>query len=364
MNPIKRITDIEEILSKKIEKGKFPSVQYYLFNEDNILKSVQLGFANIGQKQQVDINTTYNASSVTKTFTALAVLQLAEQGKVDINKPVLHYLPDFPYGTEITVKQLLSHSAGIPNPISVAWIHFESEQEIFNRKQFFKTVFEANKKIKSKPNQKYAYSNLGYLILGQLIEKMTGKSYEESITESIIQKLPLSPDDLTFTITDSPTHAVGYQHRYSFSNLIVGLFINRSHFMEKPEGKWRPFCNFYLNGAPYGGLIGKPMAFVKYIQELLKEESNLISVDYKQLLFQENKTNSNKNTGMCLSWFKGKLNGVEYFAHAGGGCGYYCEIRIYPDIKKGSVVFFNRTGMLDKRYLDKLDRFYISTGKY
>jgi len=62
---------------------------------------------------------------------------------------------------------------------------------------------------------------------------------------------------------------------------------------------------------------------------------------------------------MCLSWFAGELSGKKYFAHAGGGGGYYCEIRIYPEIKMGSVVFFNRTGMSDERYLDKLDKIHL-----
>ena len=129
--------------------------------------------------------------------------------------------------------------------------------------------------------------------------------------------------------------------------------------MGKTEGKWKPFNNFYLNGVSNGDLIGKPTAFVAYIQELLKDGSSLISDEYKQTLFQENKTNKGKNTGMCLSWFTGELSGEKYFAHVGGGGGYYCEIRIYPDIKRGSVIFFNRTGMSDERYLDKLDKFYM-----
>ena len=56
---------------------------------------------------------------------------------------------------------------------------------------------------------------------------------------------------------------------------------------------------------------------------------------------------------------KNLLNGIKYFTHAGGGGGYYCEIRIYPDIKRGSVIFFNRSGMSDERDLDKLDKLHI-----
>ena len=80
----------------------------------------------------------------------------------------------------------------------------------------------------------------------------------------------------------------------------------------------------------------------------------------KNCFFQENQNYKGKNTGMCLGWFAGNLNGNKYFAHAGGGGGYYCEIRIYPDLNRGSVVFFNRTGMSDERFLDKLDRYSIN----
>ena len=66
---------------------------------------------------------------------------------------------------------------------------------------------------------------------------------------------------------------------------------------------------------------------------------------------------------MCLSWFSPHLNGVGYFAQAGGGGGYYCEIRIYPEQSLGSVIMFNRTGIKDERYLDKVDKHAIETIK-
>jgi hypothetical protein len=61
---------------------------------------------------------------------------------------------------------------------------------------------------------------------------------------------------------------------------------------------------------------------------------------------------------MCLSWFKGDLQGNTYFAHAGGGF-YYCEIRLYPDLGTGSVIMFNRSGMRDVRFLDNVDKYLI-----
>ena len=131
--------------------------------------------------------------------------------------------------------------------------------------------------------------------------------------------------------------------------------------MGKAEGKWKAFNNFYVNGTSYVGLIGTPDAFVNYIQDLLKSNNHLLSDSYKKMLFTENR--NDKSTGMCLSWFSGQLNGNKYYAHAGGGGGYYCEIRLYPDTGIGSVVFFNRTGMSDERFLDKLDKFYFDSNR-
>jgi CubicO group peptidase (beta-lactamase class C family) len=344
-----------QLLTAEIATEKSPSVQYFFFDENNIIDSFQSGFANITKQKSVDENTTYNAFSVTKTFTALAILQLAEQGKINLEEPIIHYLPDFPYDKKITTKQILNHTSGIPNPIPLAWIHLDSEHTSFDRNTFFKSIFIKNNKLKSNAGEKFAYSNLGYVILGQLIEKISGKTYEEYVSENIIQKLPIGANDLSFTICNNETHATGYHKKLSLTSFVLGFFIDKSKFMGAAEGKWRAFKNFYVNGAPYGGLMGKPTAFVKYIQELLKDDCALISNEYKRLLFEEN-----GNTGMCLSWFAGELNGKKYFAHAGGGGGYYCEIRMYPEIKKGSVIFFNRTGMRDERFLDKLDETFVT----
>lgn len=353
--------EIDKILTNQVVGGQTPSVQYYYFDQHSILKSFQVGFSDLSKETKVHASTTYHAFSITKTFTALAILQLAEQGKIDLNKSVGQYLPDFKYGEEITVKQLLNHTSGLPNPIPLNWIHLDSEHQSFDKHAFFESIFEKHHKTKFKPNEKFAYSNLGYVVLGNLIEKLSGKTYEEYITENIIQKLPITSYELTFEIVNNSSHAKGYHKRWSLSYLLLNFLISKSKFMGKTEGKWRPFNPFYVNGSSYGGLIGTPSSFIAYLQALLTSDNNLISDGYKQLLFQENKTKNGKNTGMCLSWFSGQLNGTPYFAHAGGGGGYYCEIRLYPDLNKGSAIFFNRTGMTDERFLDKLDKYILKT---
>lgn len=353
------MNEIEHILTEQLEKNKTPSIQYVFFNKDSVIYKFTGGFADVKNNKKTNENITYNAYSVTKTFTALAVLQLAEQEKINIEQPIINYLPEFPYPPEITIRQLLSHSSGIPNPIPLSWIHLVDEHRSFDRNRFFKRIFTKNNRTKSKPNEKYAYSNLGYVLLGQLIEKVSEISYEEFIRSYILKPLGIKNGEMDFTIPNINQHARGYHKKYSFSNAILGFMIDKSKFNHTTEGKWNSFNSFYVNGVSYGGLIGTSGAFVTYLQELLKPNCKLLRDEFKTMLFTENLTNKGKRTGMCLSWFSGQLNGHQYFAHAGGGGGYYCEIRLYPDKGIGSVIMFNRTGMSDERFLDKLDKYRL-----
>lgn len=356
MNVNAQITEIDEILKREISKSKTPSIQYLLFNKDSILYEKRLGFADIKSSKPTSNKTFYNYFSVTKTFTALAVIQLVEDGKIELDRTASSYLPDFPYPNNITVRQLLNHSAGIPNPMPIRWIHLEDEHKEFNRNAFFRKIFEKHNRIKSQPNDKFFYSNLGYVLLGQIIETTSGVTYEKYVEEKILKRLKIE-NDIGFTNNDN--QAIGYQKRKTLMNFILGFMVDKSKFMGKSIGKWKPFKRNYINGNSYGGLIGTANGLVKYLQEFLKPKSNFVTNRQRKMLFSENYTNHNKSTGMCLSWFKGEIDSKKYFTHAGGGGGYYCEVRIYPEFGIGSLILTNRSGMKDERFLDKLDKHYL-----
>jgi CubicO group peptidase (beta-lactamase class C family) len=347
------------LLRSEVLRGRTPSVNYYFFDHKNILYSCRYGLADISNSISLTDDTTYNAFSVTKTFTAIAILQLQEKGIIDIDDEVKKYFPQLPYRSKITIKQILNHSSGIPNPIPLSWIHLAQEHANFNSRIFFNNVFAKNKTVKFQPNEKFYYSNLGFVILGQLIEEVSGQSYEGYTEKNFFKPLQLADDDLGFVIANASKHAKGYHKKYSLSNLVLSLLIDKNKFFDKNESGWNSFKPLYVNGASYGGLIGKPKAFVRYLQDLLRDNSLLLNDASRQLLLTENDTSSGKKTGMSLSWFKGKLGNQEYFAHAGGGGGYYSEIRFYPQIKKGSVIFFNRSGMRDERFLDNVDKYFV-----
>ena len=160
-----------------------------------------------------------------KNFYRPGYFAIEQEGKLSIEKPIRSYWPEFPYPGDITLHQLLSHTAGIPNPIPLRWIHLAVEHSSFNRDSFFKTIFDKYRRVKTKPNEKFLYSNLGYVLLGQLIEKISGKSYEQYITDNIIYKLGLQPGQLGFTINDFSNNVTGYQKNWTFMNLLLGFFL-------------------------------------------------------------------------------------------------------------------------------------------
>jgi CubicO group peptidase (beta-lactamase class C family) len=351
--------EIDIILAREIEENNTPSLQYVIFDKEKILHKFYSGYADLKNQKCTDEKTSCHLFSVTKTFTALAVLQLAEKKQLDIDQPAFIYIPGFAFPPEITVRQLLTHTAGIPNPVPLKWIHLAEEHQQFDCNDFFSEIFKKNSRVLSKPGERFSYSNLGYVLLGQLIENISGLSYKDNIRENIIKPLNLAPNELDFEITGFSGLAKGYQKKNSFTNIILGLLIDKGKYMDKSEGKWKPFKPNYVNGPSYGGLIGTSNAIMTYIRELLNPDSMLISDEHKKMLFSETLTNAGKPTGMCFSWFTGELNGHRYYTHAGGGGGYYCEIRIYPGPGLGSVIMFNRTGMRDERFLDKPDKFFL-----
>jgi D-alanyl-D-alanine carboxypeptidase len=354
----RREDPVTDLLHLQVASGRTPAVQYRFFSPDSTLFRHDEGMGDLGNRVPVGAATTYNLLSITKTFTAVAILQLAEAGKLELDGAAADFLPGFPYSRGIRVRHLLTHSAGIANPLPLRWIHLAEEHDAFDSGAFFREVFARYPETRGPPGARFAYSNLGYVLLGQIVEHASGMPCEQYVTAHVLRTLGLSDSDLGFTI-DPATQARGYHRRMSASYFALGFLMDRRTFIEPGTGPWRAFRPFYLNGAAYGGLIGTADGLTGYVQALLDPGSGLLSEESRRMLFTENVLSDGRRSGMALSWFRGDVDGHTYFAHAGGGGGYYAEMRLYPELKRGSVILFNRTGMSDVRFLDRVDRHLI-----
>jgi len=314
------------------------------------------GWAAIRDRTAMTLDTTLMAYSMTKTITALAVLQLVEQGAIGLDASIDDYLRDIPYsGAGITIRQLIAHTSGLPNPIPLRWAHLSEEDASFDEAAALAQVVRAHRKRSSEPGKKFAYSNIGYWLLGSIIEQVTKQSYAEYVRAKIITPLGLTTQEMDFTIPDPARHANGYLAKYSLLNLVKGFVID-SKFWSEYEGRWLRFKSHHLNGPAFGGLIGTARAFGRFLQDQLRAESALFSQQSKLLFETQQTTGTGKPIPMTLGWHMGETQGTGYLFKEGGGGGFHSEMRLYPTKGIGSVVMVNNTEFHSTAFLNRMDR--------
>ena len=168
---------IRSSLSMLVRDSRVPGVQYIVVTADEIIFEYIGGWANIAGRRPMTPETTMMAYSMSKTITAAAVLQLVEAQKIGIDDPIDRYIDPPPYGGGITVRELLSHTSGIPNPLPLTWVHAASLHERFDERAALAKVLREHGRLKSAPGTRYGYSNIGYWLLGPLIERASGEPF-------------------------------------------------------------------------------------------------------------------------------------------------------------------------------------------
>ncbi len=333
-----------------------PAFHYRLLSAERVIADCFSGYRNVEGRLPATPDTQYALFSVTKTFTAVAVLQASEAGRLHLDAAAAEYLPQYGFLGKTTLRQLLAHQSGLGNPLPLRWIHPEPAHDRFDYQQF---VAAALRKAKGsgKPGEKTAYSNLNYLVLGEILEKVSGRPYRTLVESDILRKITGDPR-LGFH-WQSTERATGYHPARSLSGLLLGWLLDQRTFTYPASRAWTGFQPFYTNGLAYGGLLASAGPLGAYLRALLPGSASLLGEHGRRELFTEQPLRDGKPGGMALGWFMGKLEGHAYRHHAGGGGGFYCEARIYPDAGLASLLLTNASGFSDGKYLDGFDRLYL-----
>lgn len=156
-------------------------------------------------------DTKFRLGSITKQFTAMLIMQLVEKGKLKLMGHVTDYLPDYSKATgdKITIHHLLTHTSGIPNYTSFPGFFQTKSRDPYKPDAFLKTFSEMP--LDFEPGSKFSYSNSGYFLLGAIIEKVTGKSYADVLTENILVPLQLKDTGYDLSGPILPKRAAGYE---------------------------------------------------------------------------------------------------------------------------------------------------------
>ena len=345
---------VRRSLDSSIDASATPGLQYLAVDARDTLFELTGGWADIARRIPIEPRTTLMAYSMSKTITAAATLQLIGLGKLGLDESIRRHLPEVPYAADITVRQLLSHTSGIPNPIPLRWVHPAAQHARFEEGRSLAAVLAASPRLRSAPGTRYAYSNIGYWLLGRIVEYASGEAFTGFVARHVLGPLGIAPDEVGYAIAASVPHANGYLEKYSLMNLLKGFLIS-GELIGDYEGKWLRIEPHYLNGPAFGGLVGTARGFGRFLQDQLRPRSVLFD-DSRRHLFFEQQQAGGKPVPMTLGWHIGDLGGTRFYFKEGGGGGFHCEMRIYPEAEVGTVLLTNATAFDVKRTLNVVDR--------
>ena len=185
---------IDELMKRAHEAGRFNGAVLVAENGKVIYKK-GFGLANMEWNIPVETDTKFRLGSITKQFTAALVLQLVEQGKIKLDGKITDYLPDYrkETGERITIHHLLTHTSGIPSYTSLPGFFRDVSRNPFQVSEFVKKY--ASGDLEFEPGTKWRYNNSGYFLLGAIIERVTGKPYEQVLKQHILDPLGMKNTD-------------------------------------------------------------------------------------------------------------------------------------------------------------------------
>jgi CubicO group peptidase (beta-lactamase class C family) len=206
-----KVDKINTLIGKYAEYGEFNGA-VLVAEAGKVIYKKGVGLANMEEQIPNEASTKFRLASITKQFTAMLIMQLVAEDKLALDSSISTYLPNFPKekGAKITIHHLLTHSSGIPNYTS-----FPDYQEIMKRALKPTELIDLFKDapLQFKPGERFSYSNSGYVLLGQIIEEITGKSYQKVLQEKILKPLKMDNSGLEDSKKLLKNQAAGYNKK-------------------------------------------------------------------------------------------------------------------------------------------------------
>jgi CubicO group peptidase (beta-lactamase class C family) len=318
------------------------------------------GLADLRTRRPAGTRTIYPWFSMTKIVTATAVMQLVDRGQLDLDSQAAEYLPEHaallrpPAQPPVTIRHLLSHSAGLANPLPVGWVH-PIDAPAPDQSAFTHRLLARQTRLQGPPGSRAAYSNLGYLALGEIIARVSGLPYPQYVREHLLQPLGMRRTDFVYRDDLLPDAAVGYQPRWHPLTLLLPFLLPK-RIVGGTVGRYVAFRRFNVDGAAYGGLIGPVDDAARFVclhlNAGLVDGRRLLSAEAIEAMQRTTATGPKLQVG--LGWFRERSDrrpGPGYLEHLGGGAGFWNDMRIYPDQRVGAVVMGNATSYDHRRVL-------------
>ncbi|MEP6735993.1 MAG: serine hydrolase [Chryseolinea sp.] len=319
-----KVEKLEKLIRAYADYGKFNGT-VLVAEKGKVIYKKGFGLADMEWNIPNQPDTKHRLGSITKQFTSMLIMQLVEQGKLKLDVPISTYLPDYPKknGGVITVHHLLTHSSGTPNMTDFPGFMNNISHNSYSPAKLVELF--ADSTLRFEPGKKFEYSNSGYILLGYIIEKVTGKSYEQVLQENIFTPLKMNNTGYDHHRTLLKNRAIGYEKN-------GWLYVN---------------ADFIDMSVPYAA--GSLYSTVEdlYLWDQALYGNQLLKKENMDLLFTKHISTGWGHYG--YGWNIGEMpigntpERIETVGHGGGINGFNTELtRILSD--KSFIVLLNNTG--------------------
>ncbi|MEX0609524.1 MAG: serine hydrolase domain-containing protein [Balneolaceae bacterium] len=339
------LPQIDEVFKNHAASNNYPGFSYGIVVDDSLIFTGSTGTVKMGSDIKVTNQSLFKIASLTKSFTAMAILKLRDEGKLALTDPVSQYvseLEDLEYLTQdapvITIFNLLTMTSGFPedNP----W----ADQQLESTSEEFSQLLESGFSFSSTPSLNYEYSNLGYALLGEVISNLAGTSYQQYITEEIFHALEMRDTHWEFSGLPEDKLVIGYR-------------------WEDEKWKEEPMLHDGAFGA-IGGIITSLEDYGKYVAfhlsawpasnkpqkgPIKRSSIREMHTIHSPIRLYANAKDADGNLCPAISGYGYGLgifedcNGVKRVSHSGGLPGYGTEYRFYPEYGVGIISFASKT---------------------
>ena len=329
-----RNAQIDSIVLKAMDENKIVGISLGIVKDGKILYTRGYGTKEIGKSSTIDSTTNFLTCSISKLFTATAIMQLVEQGKIDIRKKLIYYIPDFTMKDDrykdITIEQMLTHTSGIPNKNNPHYIHSKNDSLALST-----FANKLKKEVLSYPPgvqlSAKTYSNAAYDILGLVIERITNQTFSQYVTNHILKVVGM--DSSSFFIQQINNDRRSIPHK---KNWLSGRVKSSKYYPDIPQDK--PCGN--LNSCSYD--LSKWMIHNLDIYNAANKGEAVLETKTLTDMWTTKKEIPPYSTSIGLGWWivQSKKYG-KYVFHDGNDPGYSAALIISPKNNFGIVILCN-----------------------
>lgn len=321
------IAEIETLVEEVMAKGQVPGAAVGVVKDGELVYAKGFGVGELGGAEPVTPETVFVMISIAKSGVGMAIMQLVEEGKIDLDAPVTDYLPDFimvdPDVEEVTIRQLLLHTSGIPDPVD-----FVAEYQKENKRtdegaldDYVRSLSEQS--LLFRPGEDWAYSNTGFDILANVVANVSGQSFEEYVQEHILT--PLGMKNSSYLQSDVDPARLAAPHAYDDAGNAAKLdFLPYARFNAPAAGLLSSvddIARFAIANMNHGELDGTRVLSAATYDEMWAPQVASPWGDFFGPFVA--------NYG--LGWWIGDFNGHSIIANYGADIGFQTYLGIFPD---------------------------------